>query len=137
MIDLNMNLDTCKSVIRSYFSNSPSIEIGKYLKVLENKWDKIQNVITGKRSLKYCFLPSGLYFWVIQGKMDEYLVLTPYYCSCSDFYFNAISKKKEPCCYHIIAQIICQNLNQFITIYKDDGVYMDYVVDFMDSERTG
>ncbi len=103
----------------------------KFLEVFEQKWDGISERIQGDNAFRYVFLPSGMYFWLIIGKTDEYLLLPPFFCSCQDFYFNAISKKREICCYHIITQIICQESNRFITIYKDDGMYLDYLEDLL------
>lgn len=74
-------------------------------------------------------------FWVIVGKTDDYLILPLNFCSCSDFYFNVLFKKKEICCYHIIAQIICQELNYFMILFKDDNSYLDYLEDFLDHDK--
>ncbi len=106
----------------------------KYLEVFEQKWDRISESVQGENAYRYVFLPSGLLFWLILGKTNEYLLLPPYYCSCHDFYFNAVSKKREICCYHIITQIICQGSSRFITIYKDDGMYLEYLEDLLERD---
>ncbi|MEX2684349.1 MAG: hypothetical protein Q6373_022450 [Candidatus Sigynarchaeota archaeon] len=107
----------------------------QYFKVLDQKWNKVLESIRGINTYKYVFLPSGSQFWLIVGKMDEYLLLPPHFCSCHDFYFNAVSKKNEICCYHVITQIICQRSNRFLTIYKEDGVYLDYLKDLLERDR--
>ena len=109
--------------------------IRRYVEVLHNKWVKIQTLIDSEKMFKYYFVPSGMHFWVTVGKTDEYFILPMNFCSCSDFYFNVLFKKKEICCYHIIAQIICQELNHFTIMCKDDNLYLEYLDDFLDRSK--
>jgi predicted nucleic acid-binding Zn finger protein len=131
-----MEKSACRGILEAH-CNSARMQQDvkkKYLEVLEQKWDKISESVQGENAYRYVFLPSGMQFWLILGKTDEYLLLPPYFCSCHDFYFNAVSKKREICCYHIITQIICQGSSRFITIYKDDGMYLDYLEDLLERD---
>ncbi|HME51240.1 MAG TPA: hypothetical protein VKM55_03420 [Candidatus Lokiarchaeia archaeon] len=132
-----MSLTNSQAVLEKYFDSREISRAStqKYLEVLHNKWAKIQALIAKEKIFRYNFMPSGMQFWVILGKTDEYLILPLNFCSCSDFYFNVLFKKKEICCYHIIAQIICQELNHFTAIYKDDNWYLDYLEDFLDRSK--
>ncbi len=131
-----MKKSACREILEAHCTSArlPQEIKGKYLDVLEQKWDKILEIIQGENAYKYVFLPSGLQFWLIVGRTDEHLLHPPHYCSCHDFYFNAVSKKVEICCYHIIVQIICQRSNRFVTIYKDDSVYLDYLEDLLEHD---
>nr|MDO8118470.1 hypothetical protein [Candidatus Sigynarchaeota archaeon] len=132
-----MEKSACRDILDAYCSSvRVQQEIkDRYLEVLDQKWDKILEGIQGSNTYKYVFLPSGLQFWLIIGRTDEYLLLPPHYCSCYDFYFNAVSKKKEICCYHVITQIICQRSNRFLTIYKEDGMYLEYLQDLLEHDQ--
>ena len=132
-----MSLIDNQAILENYFQSVeiPQANIQKYIEVLHTKWTKIQTVIADEKIFKYIFFPSGMQFWVIVGKTDEYFILPLNFCSCNDFNFNVLIKKKEICCYHVIAQIICQNLNHFTIIYKDDTWYQDYLEDFLDRGR--
>lgn len=126
---------TCQGIIDVYCRSASMQEElkKKYMDVLDQKWEKIQETINNSNVYKYVFLPSGLSFWLILGATDEYFLLPPYYCTCHDFYFKAVSKKKEICCYHVITQIICHATSRFITIYKEDDAYLDYLEDLVES----
>ncbi len=132
-----MEKSSCREILKAYFNSARMQEElkEKYLDVLEQKWDKILESIQGDNVYKYVFLPSEMHFWLIVGATDEYLLLPPYYCSCHDFYFNAVSKKKEICCYHIITQIISERSNRFKTILKQDNMYLDYIEDLLEHDR--
>ena len=131
------SLTESQAILEKYFHSLEISEanIRNYVEVLKNKWTKIQTLIDSEKMFKYQFIPSGMIFWVIVGKTDDYLILPLNFCSCSDFYFNVLFKKKEICCYHIIAQIICQELNYFMILFKDDNSYLDYLEDFLDHDK--
>lgn len=127
-------MEKFESIVESFLA---SIKINpskrkSYFKVLHDKWEKVDLVLKHQNALKYVFLPSGNEIWVIMGKTDEYLVIPGLYCSCYDFYFNAILRKKDICCYHVIAQILCEKLGKFSTFYKSDDNLNDYLEDLLD-----
>jgi predicted nucleic acid-binding Zn finger protein len=119
---LFMGLNACHVLARS----AP-----EFLQVLKGKWEQIHEALEGENVYRYVFNPSGISFWVVIGRTNEYLVIPPYYCTCGDFYFNALIKKKQICCYHVIVQLICQQNNQFVDILKNDDEYDEYIKDFL------
>ena len=131
-----MEKSSCREILEAHCNSARMRQevTKKYLEVFEQKWDKILECLQGENAYRYVFLPSGLPLWLILGRTDEYLLLPPFYCSCHDFYFNAVSKKKEICCYHIITQIICQRSDRFTTIYKDDSLYREYLDDLLERD---
>lgn len=85
-------------------------------------WRAIK-AIEEKRIMKYIFKPSGKYLWVVVGKTRKYLVIPDFYCSCDDFYFNVVTRRKRQLCYHILARKIAEILGLYETIYVSDTFY--------------
>ena len=85
--------------------------------------DKSPNILKViKRGItKYTFKPSGRIIWTAMGENNEYLIYPKVYCGCIDFYKNVVIKKIRGFCKHIIAQIICEALNNYqLSILEDD-----------------
>jgi predicted nucleic acid-binding Zn finger protein len=51
--------------------------------------------------------------WVAMGENSEHIVYPKIYCSCQDFYLNVVIDRKRDFCKHILAQIICEVLNNY------------------------
>lgn len=88
-------------------------EIITYLdEIFSDKSDAIFEVI--KRGItKYKFIPSERTIWIAMGYNDEYLIYPKRYCSCQDFYQNVIILRKRLFCKHLLAQLICEALDNF------------------------
>ena len=85
--------------------------------------DKSPNILKViKRGItKYTFKPSGKIVWTAMGQNDEYLIYPKVYCGCIDFYKNVVIKRIRGFCKHIIAQVICEALDNYqISIIEDD-----------------
>jgi len=85
--------------------------------------DKSPNILKViKRGItKYTFKPSGKIVWTAMGQNNEYLIYPKVYCGCIDFYKNVVIKRIRGFCKHIIAQVICEALNNYqISIIEDD-----------------
>jgi len=92
--------------------------------------DKSPNILKViKRGItKYTFKPSGKIVWTAMGQNNEYLIYPKVYCGCIDFYKNVVIKRIRGFCKHIIAQVICEALNNYqVSIIEDDKF-----ADFMD-----
>ncbi len=84
--------------------------------------DKSPNILKViKRGItKYTFKPSGKIVWTAMGQNNEYLLYPKVYCGCIDFYKNVVIKRIRGFCKHIIAQVICEALNNYqISIIED------------------
>jgi len=91
------------------------------LKYGELFWRAIK-AVEEKRVIKYVFEPSEKFLWIVVGKTRKYLVIPDFYCSCDDFYFNVVTRKKRQICYHILARKIAEALNLYQIInLKDDS----------------
>lgn len=85
--------------------------------------DKSPNILKViKRGItKYTFKPSGKIVWTAMGQNNEYLLYPKVYCGCIDFYKNVVIKRIRGFCKHIIAQVICEALDNYqLSIIEDD-----------------
>lgn len=70
---------------------------------------------------KYIYKPSNRNIWIVMGEKKEHFVYPRIYCSCQNFYLKVVIERKQLICKHILAQIICEALNNFEEIkLKDD-----------------
>jgi len=53
--------------------------------------------------------PDGFEAWLVEGERGAYLVLGDYYCTCTDFYVEALLRRGRPYCYHLIAKEIAES----------------------------
>lgn len=51
---------------------------------------------------------EGFGAWVVEGERGAYLVLGDYFCTCTDFYIEALLRRGRPYCYHLIAKEIAE-----------------------------
>ena len=63
------------------------------------------------------------------GENNEYLIYPKIYCGCIDFYKNVIINRIRDFCKHIIAQIICEALNNYKEKKLEDNIFRDFIND--------
>ncbi len=62
---------------------------------------------------KFQFNPSGRTVWIVTGRKDEYQVLPEtMFCTCDDYYFRVMGRKKQ-LCYHLIAQQLAETMGKY------------------------
>ncbi len=88
-------------------------DVIKYLEtIFPNKTQDALEVI--KRGIKRnIYKPSNRTVWTAMGENNEYLIYPKLYCSCQDFYKNVVVKRKRIFCKHLLAQTICEALNNY------------------------
>lgn len=93
--------------------------------------DKSPNILEViKRGItKYTFKPSNRIVWTAMGENNEYLIYPKIYCGCIDFYKNVIINRIRDFCKHIIAQIICEALNNYKEKKLEDNNFGDFIND--------
>ena len=91
--------------------------------------DKSPNILKViKRGItKYTFKPSGKIVWTAMGQNNEYLIYPKVYCGCIDFYKNVVIKRIRGFCKHIIAQVICEALNNYQVSIIEDDKFTDFI----------
>ncbi len=67
--------------------------------------------------------------WTAMGENSEHIIYPKTYCSCQDFYLNVVIERKRDYCKHILAQIICDVLNNYA---EKDLSYDDFKILFKD-----
>ncbi|MGV9172527.1 MAG: hypothetical protein ACOC44_06435 [Promethearchaeia archaeon] len=84
----------------------------------------IKNGIT-----KYIYKPSQRTIWIAIGETNQYLIFPQTYCSCVDFYKNVVIERKRDCCKHLIAQCICEALNDYQEVQFEDSEFTNFLND--------
>jgi len=78
---------------------------------------------------RFVFKPSGREIWIVAGRAAKYQVIPDSrFCSCADFYFRVVGRKKE-LCYHVIAQQLAEASNSFNTETLNDESYQKVLSD--------
>jgi len=82
---------------------------------------KIQLVLDRRGVKKHIFLPSKIEIWTVTGDECDYLVNEkPPFCTCKDFYYLCLIKKKKKICYHIKALLLAKRKGKYATYFFND-----------------
>jgi len=65
--------------------------------------------------------PRGFTVWLVRGERKDYLVFGDFYCSCADFYMEAMLRRGRPFCYHIVAKEIAEEDGKYVSTEVDSG----------------
>jgi predicted nucleic acid-binding Zn finger protein len=97
------------------------------------KSNKVQLTLERKAVRKHMFLPSQTEIWTVIGDEGDNLINDkPLFCSCKDYYFN-ILKKKRRFCYHLRAFLIAKEKLEYSTFYYHDDEFESFMkILFMD-----
>lgn len=79
--------------------------------------------------MKYIYTPSQRIIWIAIGENDQYLIFPKIYCSCIDFYKNVVIGRKRPCCKHLIAQCLCEALEDYQETFFEDSEFINFIND--------
>ena len=123
-----------KDLLSEIYSKIKSKELidEEFINYLESIFpDKSPNILEViKRGItKYTFKPSNRIVWTAMGENNEYLIYPKIYCGCIDFYKNVIINRIRDFCKHIIAQIICEALNNYKEKKLEDNNFGDFIND--------
>ncbi len=70
------------------------------------------DLVTGSKISRFNFSPSGRVVWIVSGRKGEYQVLPEsMFCTCDDYYFRVMGRKKQ-LCYHLIAQQLAEAMGK-------------------------
>ena len=96
--------------------------------IFPGKVEKVLEVIK-KGITKYYYKPSNRVVWVALGKNCEHMIYPRLYCSCQDFYKNVVIVRNRNFCKHLVAQAICEGLNDFNELELEDEDFDTLVED--------
>jgi len=95
----------------------------KMLAHFASRFENALNLIEKKRVKKFLFSPSGRVVWAVKGRKAEYQVIPDSnFCSCDDYYFRVIDRRRQ-LCYHIIAQRLADALGSYVFEALPDSAY--------------
>ncbi|MFX0057266.1 MAG: hypothetical protein ACFE85_05515 [Candidatus Hodarchaeota archaeon] len=96
--------------------------------IFSDKAERVLEVIE-KGISKYIYKPSNRIIWIAMGENCEHIIYPKIFCSCRDFYKNVVIKRKREYCKHLLAQIICEALNDYKTLELDDFEFKNLLND--------
>src|SRR2546428_12243854 len=89
--------------------------------VFQKRFSQALGLVEGGRVRKYQCSPSGRTVWVVTGRGRDYQVLPDsLFCTCDDYYFRVMERKKQLCC-HIIAQQLSVAMSKHNAIEMTDS----------------
>lgn len=96
--------------------------------IFPGKVEKVLDVIK-KGITKYHYKPSNRVIWVALGENCIHMIYPRLYCSCQDFYKNVVTQRKRDMCKHLVAQTICEGLDDFNELDLDDEDFHTLIED--------
>ena len=51
---------------------------------------------------------EGRSFTFFKGRDRDYFIVRRYFCTCKDFEFNVVLRRKRPACYHLVATEVAE-----------------------------
>ena len=80
------------------------------VKTFDKNFVEAMKLVDQSRVREVKFSPSGRVVWVVRGRKKDYQVVPQsMFCTCDDYYFRVMGRKKE-LCYHLIAQHLADAL---------------------------
>ena len=92
----------------------------------KNLGDSIDSVISSNGVKLHLFMPSNRQIWTVVGKENEHwLDLDLGYCSCEDYYYNAMENDRE--CYHLKSVKVAKEQNKVELIKFEDSEFESFI----------
>ena len=66
-----------------------------------------------EKKLHKLVLNKNLFFWEVEGKSKNYLIINSTFCECKDFQIRVLGREEKSICYHLLAKIIGERLNLY------------------------
>ena len=86
----------------------------------------VDAIVSSKGVKLHLFEPSNRKIWTVVGKENEHwLDLDLGYCSCEDYYYNAMEKGRQ--CYHIQAVKMAIEQGKVETIKFQDSEFESFI----------
>ncbi len=109
------------------------------VKTFDKNFVEAMKLVDHSRVTQAKFAPSGRVIWVVMGRKKDYQVVPQsMFCTCDDYYFRVMGRKKQ-LCYHLIAQHLAEALDKQSQSDLADAEYTAFTARWkplVDSERT-
>ncbi len=94
-------------------------------KLFEKRLSQAMALVDNGKVTRHRFIPSRRTIWVVKGRKGDYQVMPDsMFCTCDDYYFRVMDKKKQ-LCYHLVAQQIAEGLGRFVESDLADSKYSE------------
>jgi len=93
---------------------------------VNKKIENVDSVLSSKGVKLHYFEPSKRQIWTVVGKDNEHW-LDPKmgFCSCEDYYYNALDQSRE--CYHLKAVRIAMEQNKVEMVRFSDSEFENFM----------
>jgi predicted nucleic acid-binding Zn finger protein len=86
----------------------------------------VDSIISGKGVKSHYFEPSGRVIWTVVGAENEHWLDPDLgFCSCEDYYYNALNTGRE--CYHLKAVRVAKEQKKVETIKFSDSEFESFI----------
>jgi len=86
----------------------------------------VESVISSNGVKLHLFMPSNRRIWTVVGKENEHwLDLELGYCSCEDYFYNAIERGRE--CYHLKSVRAAKEQDKVEMIEFEDSEFEGFI----------
>ncbi len=67
---------------------------------------------------------------LIKEFRNEYIIYPKLYCSCHSYYNNVVIERSRDFCKHMLAQVICESLDNYDGRFLEDNEFKELIKDF-------
>ena len=99
------------------------------------RFEKAIAILAEKKVKKYVFKPSENVFWIITGRLNDYLAIEELFCSCKDFQIRHLIRDEVDSCYHLLAVKIAIEHNFYQIEQKDDDELDTFLEKFLEVDQ--
>lgn len=95
---------------------------------------RIKLIVDRNAVKRHIFLPSNIEVWTVVGDECDYLVNeSPLFCTCKDFYYLCLIKKRKRMCYHLKALSLAKKKGKYTTYYFNDEEFNLFIKSILSS----
>lgn len=98
---------------------------------MKNEPGNVESIVSSSGVKLHLFEPSNRKIWTVVGKENEHwLDLDLTYCSCEDYYYNAMEKGGQ--CYHLKAIKSAQEQDKVEIVHFSDFEFDSFMTALVD-----
>ncbi len=78
----------------------------------ESRGEKAVKTLRGNKLIKL-ILNERVAIWEVEGSSSNYILIDNNYCECKDFQIRVLRRGEKTLCYHLLAKIIGEELQNY------------------------